>query len=345
MKIANKSINPTAKPYIIAEMSGNHNGDINRAIKLIEAAAIAGADAVKLQTYTADTITLNSEADDFKVTGGLWDGYTLYELYDWAHTPWDWHPILFEKAAELNIDIFSSPFDATAVDFLESLNVPAYKIASFELVDLSLIKKVAETGKPIIMSTGMANLDEIKDAVSVAKQYGSGEICVLHCISGYPTPPEQSNLLTINKLQTELDVPIGLSDHTLGNTTAIAATALGACVIEKHFTLCRDDGGPDAAFSLEPTELAELCRDVKSAWQSLGEGGFEHKEVEKDNVKFRRSLYACKNIKKGELITQENIKSVRPGFGLPPKDYDSILGKVAKKDIPFATPLSWPLLE
>ena len=191
----------------------------------------------------------------------------------------------------------------------------------------------------------MANLDEIKDAVSVAKQYGSGEICVLHCISGYPTPPEQSNLLTINKLQTELDVPIGLSDHTLGNTTAIAATALGACVIEKHFTLCRDDGGPDAAFSLEPTELAELCRDVKSAWQSLGEGGFEHKEVEKDNVKFRRSLYACKNIKKGELITQENIKSVRPGFGLPPKDYDSILGKVAKKDIPFATPLSWPLLE
>lgn len=345
MKIANKRISPSAKPYIIAEISGNHNGEINRAIKLIEAAANAGADAVKLQTYTAETITLNSDSDDFKVNGGLWDGYTLHELYEWAHTPWDWHPILFKKAAELNIDIFSSPFDATAVDFLESLNVPAYKIASFELIDLPLIKKVAETGKPIIMSTGMANLDEIKDAVAVAKQYGSGEICVLHCISGYPTPPEQSNLLTIKKLQTELNVPIGLSDHTLGNTTAIAATALGACVIEKHFTLCRDDGGPDAAFSLEPTELTELCHDVNIAWQSLGKEGFEHKEAEKGNVKFRRSLYACKHIKKGERITQEHIKSVRPGFGLPPKDYDSVLGKVAKQDIPFATPLNWQLLE
>lgn len=345
MKIANKSIGANTKPYIIAEMSGNHNGDINKAIKLIEAAAKAGADAVKLQTYTADTITLNSDSDDFKVNGGLWDGYTLYNLYNWAHTPWEWHPVLFETAAKLNIDIFSSPFDATAVDFLESLNTPAYKIASFELVDLPLIKKVAMTGKPMIMSTGMANLSEIKDAVAIAQQYGSGEICILHCISGYPTPPEQSNLLTIKKLQRELNLPVGLSDHTLGNPTAIAAIALGACVIEKHFTLCRADGGPDVAFSLEPDELAQLCHDVKVAWQSLGSEGFEHRDAEKENVQFRRSLYTCQPIAKGELITEYNIKSVRPGFGLPPKYYDVVLGKVAKQDIPYATPLSWQILD
>lgn len=345
MKIGNRTINENHPPYIIAEMSGNHNGDINRALKLIEVAAQSGADAVKLQTYTADTITLNSDKPDFKINGGLWDGYTLHELYDWAHTPWEWHPQLFAKAKSLSIDIFSSPFDFTAVDFLQTLNVNAFKIASFELVDLPLIKKVAQTGKPMIMSTGMANLDEIKQALAVALEWGSGDITVLHCVSGYPTPVEQANLATIKLLSDELKVNIGLSDHTLGNAAAITSVALGARVIEKHFTLSRDEGGPDAAFSLEPNELKQLCDDVKDAWHALGTASFNFKPAEEQNVQFRRSLYVSRDIKKGESFSADNIKSIRPGFGLAPKHYEAILGKTATADISAATALSWDLIE
>ncbi|OUL58580.1 pseudaminic acid synthase [Pseudoalteromonas ulvae] len=345
MKIGHRAIGSNQPPYIIAELSGNHNGDINRAIELINVAAKAGADAVKLQTYTADTITLNSDKSDFKISGGLWDGYTLHELYHWAHTPWEWHPILFKHARDLGIDIFSSPFDFSAVDFLEGLNVNAYKIASFELIDLPLIKKVAQTGKPMIMSTGMANLLEIREAVAAARESGAHDISILHCVSGYPTPPEQANLRTITALAQEFNLNIGLSDHTLGNATAIASVALGATIIEKHFTLDRSEGGPDAAFSLEPEELKQLCTDTKDAWLSLGQAGFEFKEAEQGNVQFRRSLYASKAIKKGELLSADNIRSVRPGFGLAPKHYENILGKKALTDIEFATPMNWDLIE
>ncbi|MBE0363736.1 N-acetylneuraminate synthase [Pseudoalteromonas ulvae UL12] len=345
MKIGHRAIGSNQPPYIIAELSGNHNGDINRAIELINVAAKAGADAVKLQTYTADTITLNSDKSDFKISGGLWDGYTLHELYHWAHTPWEWHPILFKHARDLGIDIFSSPFDFSAVDFLEGLNVNAYKIASFELIDLPLIKKVAQTGKPMIMSTGMANLLEIREAVAAARESGAHDISILHCVSGYPTPPEQANLRTITALAQEFNLNIGLSDHTLGNATAIASVALGATIIEKHFTLDRSEGGPDAAFSLEPEELKQLCTDTKDAWLSLGQAGFEFKEAEQGNVQFRRSLYASKAIKKGDVLSADNIRSVRPGFGLAPKHYEDILGKKALTDIEFATPMNWDLIE
>lgn len=345
MKIGHRAIGSNQPPYIIAELSGNHNGDINRAIELINVAAKAGADAVKLQTYTADTITLNSDKSDFKISGGLWDGYTLHELYHWAHTPWEWHPILFKHARDLGIDIFSSPFDFSAVDFLEGLNVNAYKIASFELIDLPLIKKVAQTGKPMIMSTGMANLLEIREAVAAARESGAHDISILHCVSGYPTPPEQANLRTITALAQEFNLNIGLSDHTLGNATAIASVALGATIIEKHFTLDRSEGGPDAAFSLEPEELKQLCTDTKDAWLSLGQAGFEFKEAEQGNVQFRRSLYASKAIKKGDVLSADNIRSVRPGFGLAPKHYEDILGKKALTNIEFATPMNWDLIE
>ena len=345
MKIGHRKIGINHPPYIIAELSGNHNGDINRALELINIAADAGADAVKLQTYTADTITLNSDKPDFKINGGLWDGYTLHSLYHWAHTPWEWHPTLFAHARNLGIDIFSSPFDFSAVEFLEGLNVNAYKIASFELIDLPLIKRVAQTKKPLIMSTGMANLDEIREAVATAKEFGAEDICILHCVSGYPTPPEQANLRTISALAQEFELNIGLSDHTLGNATSIASVALGATIIEKHFTINRDEGGPDAAFSLEPDELKQLCKDTKDAWLSLGQAGFEHKDAEKGNVQFRRSLYTSKPIKKGDTFSADNIRSVRPGFGLAPKHYESILGKKALKDIDFATPLNWSFIK
>ena len=344
MKIGNRNIGPDQPPYVIAEMSGNHNGDIERALRLIEVAAEAGADAVKLQTYTADTITLNSSKPEFTIQGGLWDGYTLYDLYQWAHTPWDWHPQLFAKARELGLEIFSSPFDFTAVDFLESLAVNAYKIASFELVDTPLIRKVAQTGKPMIMSTGMANLQEIRQALEVAQQFGCGQVTLLHCVSGYPTPVEQANLKTIPALATEFNVNVGLSDHTLSNAAAVASVALGATVIEKHFTLSRQEGGPDAEFSLEPSELKQLCLDVRGAWSALGQAGFETKPAEAANLQFRRSLYVCKPVAQGEQFTAENVRSVRPGFGLPPNCYDKVLGGVAAADIEAATPLSWDLI-
>jgi N-acetylneuraminate synthase len=331
--IDNRKIGPDYSPYIIAELSANHNGDINRAYKIMEEAKKAGADAVKLQTYTHETITMDCDSEEFKIHGGLWDGQTLYELYKGAHMPWEWHELLFAKAKELDITIFSSPFDFTAVDLLESLNAPAYKIASFELIDLPLIARVAKTGKPMIMSTGMANKEEIQEAVDCARSNGCEELIVLHCVSGYPAPAEQYNLRTIADISVRYDVLSGLSDHTIDNATAVASVVLGACLIEKHVTLDRRGGGADDSFSLEPKELAQLCKDSKIAWQSLGKVNYERTEAEKGNVKFRRSLYVVKDIRVGEELTHDNIKSIRPGFGLAPKFLNEVIGKKASKDL------------
>ena len=333
IEIDGTKIGPNYKPYIIAELSANHNGDLNRAYEIMEAAVNAGASAIKLQSYTHETITIESSEEDFMVRGGLWDGMSLYELYKGAHLPWDWHKLLFEKAKELGITIFSSPFDFTAVDMLEELNAPAYKIASFELVDHPLIARVAQTGKPMIMSTGMANEIEIQEAIDVAKTNGCDQLIVLHCVSGYPAPADQYNLKTIKDMQSRFKVLVGLSDHTIDNATAVTSVALGACLIEKHVTLDRNGGGPDDSFSLEPQELMQLVKDTKTAWESLGNVNYEKTEAEKGNVKFRRSLYFVKNGKKNEKITKDMVRSIRPGFGLPPKNYDDIIGKTLKKDV------------
>lgn len=332
-------------PYIIAELSANHNGDITRALQIIEEAKKAGADAVKLQTYTPDTITLDSNADEFQIHGGLWDGRSLYELYREAHMPWEWHKPLFDRAKELGITIFSSPFDFSAVDLLESLGAPAYKIASFELVDLPLIKRVAKTGKPMIMSTGMANEEEIEQAIATARDNGCEALVILHCVSGYPAPAGEYNLRTIADISQRFSVLSGLSDHTIDNATAVASVALGACVIEKHVTLDRRGGGADDSFSIEPAELAQLCKDAKTAWSALGQVNYQRTEAEKDNVKFRRSLYVVKDIAIGDSLTPENVKSIRPGFGLAPKHYEEILGRKAKVAIPSGTALTFILLE
>lgn len=339
MKIANREIGKGHKPYIIAEMSGNHNGDITRAIELIKAAKDAGADAVKLQTYTADTITINHDSEEFMIRGGLWDGAKLYDLYEQAHTPWDWHKTLFDEAENLGITIFSSPFDHTAVDFLESLNAPAYKIASFELIDLPLIRKVAATGKPMIMSTGNANLAEIEEAVAAAKGAGAKDIVLLHCTSGYPTPASQANISTMAVMRDAYGVEVGLSDHTMDIGVSVAAVALGACVIEKHFTLARADGGPDSAFSLEKEELKSLVTNCNMAFESIGKPNFISTEVEMQTKVHRRSLYVIKKIKKGEKLTNENIRSIRPGNGIKPKYLPLILGTHAKKELKYGKPL------
>jgi len=344
IKILDRDIGLGFPPYIIAELSANHNGDINRAYEIMYAAKKSGADAIKLQTYSADTITIDCRTNDFQINGGLWDGKNLYDLYKWAQMPWEWHKPLFEKAKKLDITIFSSPFDFTAVDLLEDLNAPAYKIASFECIDLPLIKYVASTGKPMIISTGMADESEIAEAIHTARENGCQQLVVLQCVSGYPAPADEYNLLTIPDMAKQFDVITGLSDHTIDNTTAIAAVALGACVIEKHVTLDRNGGGPDDSFSLEPQELAKLCKDSKTAWKALGRVNYERKESEKGNVKFRRSLYVVKDIKAGEVFTPENVRSIRPGFGLPPKHYYDVIGKVAKKDIKMGTPLLFDLI-
>ena len=344
VRIAGRTIGRGHPPFIIAEMSGNHNHDIDRAIAIIEAAADAGADAVKLQTYTADTITIDHDGPQFRIEGGLWAGRSLYELYEEAHTPWDWHPTLFAKARERGIAIFSAPFDPTAVDFLAALDVPAFKIASFEAVDLALIQKAAAVGKPLIISTGMASLEEIDEAVATARGAGSGEIVLLHCVSGYPTPPGDSNLLTIPDLSARFGIQVGLSDHTLGTAVANAAIALGATVIEKHVTLARSDGGPDAAFSLEPDELATLVQQCRTAWEALGTANYSLKGSEAGNIVFRRSLYATENIAAGERLTEHNVRSIRPGYGLAPKHLHDVLGQTAIRDIARGTPIDWSLI-
>src|SRR5690554_2795759 len=331
--IAGRRIASDAAPYIIAELSANHNGRLETALKIIEEAKKAGADAVKLQTYTADTITLDCDSEEFQIHGGLWDGKTLYQLYQEAHMPWDWHKPLFERARELGITIFSSPFDNTAVDLLEDLNAPAYKIASFEAVDLPLIKYVASTGKPMIISTGMASADEIAEAIEAARDGGCKELAILHCVSGYPAPAEDYNLRTIPDMIERFGLITGLSDHTLDNTTAIASVVLGASIIEKHFTLDRKGGGPDDSFSLEPADLAALCRDSKTAWAALGKVDYGRKSSEQGNVKFRRSLYFVKDMNVGDLVAADCVRSVRPGFGLPPKKMDWVVGKKLCKSV------------
>ena len=332
-KINERKIGVANSPYIIAEMSANHNGDINNAYRIIEMAKASGADAVKLQTYRPDTITMDMNTPEFMIEGGLWDGQSLYELYKSAHMPWEWHKPLFDYAKKVGITIFSSPFDNTAVDLLEDLNTPAYKIASFEAVDLPLIKYVAKTGKPMIISTGMADSEEIQEAIEAAREGGCKELAILHCVSGYPAPAEDYNLRTLVDMQQKFGLITGLSDHTIDNTTAITSVALGASIIEKHVTLDRNGGGPDDSFSLESEELKQLCKGAKTAWESLGQVDYGRKSSEQANVKFRRSLYFVKDIKKGDLITKAHIKSIRPGYGLAPKYLESIIGLSVKEDI------------
>lgn len=339
ISIAGRRIAADMPPYIIAELSANHNGHLETALKIIEEAKRAGADAVKLQTYTADTITLNSDSEEFQIHGGLWGGKTLYQLYKEAQMPWEWHKPLFEHARKHGITIFSSPFDNTAVDLLEDLNAPAYKIASFEAVDLPLIKYVASTGKPMIISTGMADAEEIQEAIDAAREGGCNELAVLHCVSGYPAPAEDYNLRTIPDMMQRFGLVTGLSDHTLDNTTAIASVAMGASIIEKHFTLDRNGGGADDSFSLEPAELAALCRDSKTAWAAMGQVNYGRKSSEQGNVKFRRSLYFVEDLKAGDVISEDAVRSVRPGFGISPKYLPKIIGRKVSKDIVKFTPV------
>ena len=338
--INDREIGNSFSPYIIAEMSANHNGDINNAYKIIDMAKSSGADCVKLQTYTPDTITIDSKLPDFQLTEGLWAGQSLYELYEGAFTPWEWHKPLFDYAKKVGITIFSSPFDNTAVDLLEDLNTPAYKIASFEVVDFPLIKYVAQTGKPMIISTGMADAEEIQEAIEAAREGGCKELAILHCVSGYPAPAEDYNLRTLVDMQKKFGLITGLSDHTIDNATAITSVALGASIIEKHVTLDRNGGGPDDSFSLESEELKQLCVWAKTAWGSLGQVDYGRKSSEQANVKFRRSLYFVKDIKEGEVITSEHVKSIRPGNGLAPKFYEQILGKTVKLDVVRGTPVT-----
>ncbi|MEH8175240.1 pseudaminic acid synthase [Aeromonas veronii] len=345
MQIDHRPINQEQAPYVIAELSANHNGNLDRALAIMTAAKAAGASAVKLQTYRPDTITLKSDRPEFQIHGGLWDGHSLYDLYEWAHTPWEWHQALFAKGRELGLTVFSSPFDFSAVDLLESLDCPAYKIASFELVDLPLIRYAAQTGKPLIMSTGMANEAEIAAAVEMALKHGNGQLALLHCVSGYPAPAAEYNLRAIPMLRERFGIEVGLSDHTLGAATAIAATTLGATLIEKHFTLARADGGPDCAFSMEPAELTELIASVNTAHAALGVADYQLTASEQGNRAFRRSLYLVRDIAAGDVLTAAHIKSVRPALGLPPADYDRLIGKRVNRSLSANQPLSWEWID
>jgi len=344
ISIEGRKIGPGYLPYIIAEMSGNHNGDINRALRLIDTAKACGADAVKLQTYTADTITIDHHAPEFIVQGGLWDGCRLYELYQKAHTPWEWHPIIFERAREIGLTVFSSPFDVTAVDFLAELGAPAFKIASPEIIDTPLIRYAASKGKPMIISTGMATLDEIADAVDAARTGGCEDLVLLHCTSAYPALPEDANLASIADLADRFRVQVGLSDHTMGMIVPVTCIALGAVMVEKHFTLARADGGVDSEFSLEPTELQELVENTRIAYTSIGTPAHTPVRAEASVLKNRRSLYAVAHIPKGAPFTNENIRSIRPANGLPPKMLNMVLGRHAMRNICFGEPLSLDMI-
>ena len=343
--INGRKIGASHPPYVIAELSANHNGKLQKALDTITKAKSCGADAVKLQTYTADTMTIDSDHKDFYIQGGLWDGYKLYDLYKEAETPFEWHKAMFDHARKIDITCFSTPFDETAVDLLEDLNVPAYKVASFEATDLPLIKYIASTKKPLIMSTGMANFEEIEEMVEAARGAGCKDLILLHCISSYPAPVDQSNLLTIPDMRKKLGVQIGLSDHSITNTASVVASALGATLIEKHFILDRNEKGPDSEFSINPVELTSLCKETKDAWLSLGCAGYERKPAEEDNIKFRRSVYFVKDISAGDVISKEHVRRIRPGFGLPPKFEKEIIGKAAKKDIKLGTATSWELID
>ncbi len=341
INIAGRQIGSGHEPYVICELSGNHNGSLERAITLLEAAAATGADAIKIQSYTADTITIDHDGPNFTVEGGLWDGRTLYDLYGEAQTPFEWHAPLFRRASELGVTLFSSPFDETAVDLLEELGTPAYKIASFEAVDLPLVAYCASKGKPMIISTGMANLDEIGEVVETARSNGCNQLVLLHCVSSYPAPDEQSNIRTVPDLADRFGVVSGLSDHTPGSAVAVSSIALGGCVVEKHFTLRRADGGPDSAFSLEPEEFSGLVADCKRAWRSLGKATYDLQGSESASVQFRRSLYVVRDVAAGDILTPENIRSIRPGQGLAPKHKPDVLGKIATRDLKRGEPLDW----
>jgi pseudaminic acid synthase len=345
ISINGRAIGPDHPPYIIAELSANHNGSLDRALETIDAAQRCGADAIKLQTYTPDTITIDCDAPDFMVKGGLWDGYKLYDLYKWAQTPFEWHHAMFEHARKCGITVFSTPFDESAVDLLESLDTPAYKIASFEIVDLPLIRYVARLGKPMIMSTGMASETEIEEAVDAARNEGCKELVLLHCISSYPAPMDQANLRQMPELARRFDTIPGLSDHTLGTTASVAAVALGACLIEKHFTISRADTGPDSEFSLEPFELTRLCTDAHDAWLALGRPGFGRQQAESGSKVFRRSLYFVKDLPAGHVVGREDIRRIRPGMGLPPKHFDGLVGRVLKIDVTRGTATDWCMFE
>lgn len=341
MRIKEKLVGDGSPAYVVAEMSANHNHDFDRAVQIVEAAAEAGANAIKLQTYRPDTLTIECDKEPFQIKEGAWTGRTLYDLYEEAYTPWDWHPDLQEIAHDLGLDFFSSPFDASAVEFLEDLDVPAYKIASFENVDLPLIRRIAETGKPTIVSTGMATLGEIDEAVRAFREAGGTELALLACTSSYPAPPEEMHLRRIPHLAETFDVVPGLSDHTLGTEAPVAGVALGARIVEKHLTLSREEEGPDSDFSLEPEEFAEMVRAVRKTEKALGEVRYETTEKESESETFRRSLFVIEDIKKGEPFTEDNVRSIRPGDGLAPKHTNKIIGQRASEDIKRGTPLSW----
>jgi len=344
IKIKDKYIGTEKPVYIIAEMSANHNQDFDKAVSIIKAAKKAGADAIKLQTYTPDTLTIDCDRDEFKIKGTLWEGKNLYKLYEEAYTPWEWHPRLKAIAEEMGLDFFSTPFDETSVDFLSNMDVPAFKVASFEIVDLPLLRKIAQTGKPIIMSTGMATLAEIDEAVHTIREAGNDNIALLKCTSAYPAPPEEMDLKTIPHLSRAFGVPCGVSDHTMGIAVPVAAVALGACIVEKHLTMSRSDPGPDSAFSLEPDEFKTMVEAIRTTEKAIGDVRYGITEKEKKSRIFRRSLFVVQDMRPGDRFTPENVRSIRPGFGLHTRYIEKILGRKASSEISKGTPLSWEII-
>jgi N-acetylneuraminate synthase len=345
IEIAGRKVGTDHEPFVICELSGNHNGDLDRALSLIDAAAATGCDAIKIQTYTADTITIDSDRPEFRIVGGLWDGRTLHDLYQEAQTPYEWHPALFERARKAGVILFSTPFDETAVDLLAELDAPVFKIASFEAVDLPLIRYAASKGRPLIISTGMASLEEMAAAKEAALAAGAPGVALLHCVSSYPAPMEDANVRTVPDMAWRFGCPIGLSDHTPGSAASVAAVALGACIIEKHFTLARADGGPDAEFSLEPAEFAALTRDCKDAWRALGGAHYDLLGSERGNLQFRRSLYLMDDVPAGGALTRADVRSIRPGLGLAPEHLEAVIGRRAARDLKRGEPLAWDLLD